>query len=1203
MNRFFIRIYHYFERHRHLLFLLVIPVVALCVYGIIKIDFQEDISSFLPQNKENERINFAYQHVGATNKIIVNIGMADTSVQFDQDLIIAAVDTFVNRIQTIDSIYIKKIDYKVGQDNIWELSQFITQNLPYFLTEDDYPRIDSLIREEAIYRQLGNNKQLLSSFAGMLLKQNIIADPLHFSSPALQGLRGFQMSDGYKLIDDYIFNIKGSEAVINISSRHPISETGFNKILIGHIEKEKEATQKIFNDSIRIECIGASYVAITNSQQIKRDSILSIALAVVFILLILVYFFRNFKSILLIVVSLLFGAAFSIGILAIFKDSMSVIAIGMGSIIIGIAANYPLHYLAHCRQGYSNIQTLKDIVSPLTIGNITTVGAFLSLLFIRSEAMRDLGFFAALLLVGAVIFVLIFLPHLLRKQATTNVYEKSAFGKLAHFSPEKHKWFVCAVCILTVILFFFGKKAQFETDMQSINYMTPQQRQSFQKLIDENQTAQDALYCVSEGATMDEALENFEKTSQTIDRLIHNDSIVSKKIGIGIYIPSRAMQQERLERWDRFWSSRKNTFIEDLNRAAADLEYKTGAFAPFESLLNREFEVQDADFFSPIIQSFAENYMVDTENRSMVFTILHTEKEHVPDIEEQLRGFDSHTFVFDSGSITNKMVEALSFDFDFVLYICGFIVFLFLTISLGRIELSLLSFLPLALGWIWILGIMGICDIRFNIINIILATFIFGQGDDYTIFVTEGLMYEYAYKKKILASYKNAVILSAIIMFIGIGTLIFAKHPAMKSLGEVTVVGMVSVVMMAYIFPPLIFRFLTMHKGKQRMYPITLKTWLATVYSFTVFILGCLYLTISGAIIIGIGGKTAKNKYRYHRRFHWVCKTVLRHLPMVKTTFHNIDHETFEKPAVIISNHQSHLDLMCILGLTPKLAIVTNNWAWHSPFYGLVLRFADFCTINNGIENNIHHLQKMIDSGYSVVIFPEGTRSEDCSILRFHKGAFYLAEQLHLDIIPIILHGVGHVLPKTELLLRPGKIDVTIMKRITPENHKFGTNYAERCRAVRKMYLNKYRHLCEEIEDATYFRDLVLHNYVYKGADIYSRANRNFKLFDNYKQLLDPLGRDGKLLVVNCGQGEFPLLASLVLKRLQIVATDNDSDALALAQNCISNPDNLTYREKVDHYSEFTEIIAFNPDSAQRAQIASAHIPSFIIPQGCSQYE
>jgi len=112
----------------------------------------------------------------------------------------------------------------------------------------------------------------------------------------------------------------------------------------------------------------------------------------------------------------------------------------------------------------------------------------------------------------------------------------------------------------------------------------------------------------------------------------------------------------------------------------------------------------------------------------------------------------------------------------------------------------------MAVSWLWILGIMALLGIQFNIINIILSTFIFGQGDDYTIFMTEGTVYEYIHRRPMLASYRRAILLSACIMFIGIGSLITARHPALHSLAEVTIVGMSSVVLMAFVIPPLVFR-------------------------------------------------------------------------------------------------------------------------------------------------------------------------------------------------------------------------------------------------------------------------------------------------------------------------------------------------------------------------------------------------------------
>ena len=129
----------------------------------------------------------------------------------------------------------------------------------------------------------------------------------------------------------------------------------------------------------------------------------------------------------------------------------------------------------------------------------------------------------------------------------------------------------------------------------------------------------------------------------------------------------------------------------------------------------------------------------------------------------------------------------------------------------------------MAVSWVWILGIMSLLGIQFNVVNIILATFIFGQGDDYTIFMTEGCQYEYAYRRKMLNSYKQSIIISAMIMFIGIGSLIIARHPALRSLAEVTIVGMFTVVFMAWLLPPYCFRWLVYDKnGHERWQPITI---------------------------------------------------------------------------------------------------------------------------------------------------------------------------------------------------------------------------------------------------------------------------------------------------------------------------------------------------------------------------------------------
>ena len=86
-------------------------------------------------------------------------------------------------------------------------------------------------------------------------------------------------------------------------------------------------------------------------------------------------------------------------------------------------------------------------------------------------------------------------------------------------------------------------------------------------------------------------------------------------------------------------------------------------------------------------------------------------------------------------------------------------------------------------------GVMGMLGIEFNIINIILSTFIFGIGDDFSIFIMDGLQNKYRTGRQLLNSHKTAIFFSAFTTVIGMGTLVFARHPALQSISLISILG------------------------------------------------------------------------------------------------------------------------------------------------------------------------------------------------------------------------------------------------------------------------------------------------------------------------------------------------------------------------------------------------------------------------------
>ncbi len=240
-----------------------------------------------------------------------------------------------------------------------------------------------------------------------------------------------------------------------------------------------------------------------------------------------------------------------------------------------------------------------------------------------------------------------------------------------------------------------------------------------------------------------------------------------------------------------------------------------------------------------------------------------------------------------------------------------------------------------------------------------------------------------------------------------------------------------------------------------------------TVYSLLFFMFFSLcVLTPFVWLYIKIGKMTEKKRYRLHQIIYHASRFIMIHhgIPGTKFVSKLCGDIDFNQPRIIICNHQSHLDLMCQLVFTPKIVFLTNQWVWNNPFYGLLIRNAEYLPVIDGLESLMPHLRSLVERGYSIAVYPEGTRSKDCSIGRFHQGAFYLAEQLGLEILPMYLYGPGKILPKKTYHLRKGVFYVEIDKPLTQDEMKAMGEVRRQTIVMRRRYTAKYAEIANRIE-------------------------------------------------------------------------------------------------------------------------------------------
>ena len=1164
MTQFFIGLYDYFERHKILFYLSLISCVLLMGFFALQVRFEENITQFFPDTKDSQNTIKVFDNLKIKDKIIIMLSSADTCHQVEPDSLIEAAGQLQQTLtEKAGGTLIKGIFAQVDQSLIGGATDFVYEHLPLFLTDTDYQRFDSLLTEKGIQAIMQKNYTNLLSPAGIALRSYILRDPLGLGSEALKHLQDFQLEANYEIYDEHIFSKDGSTLLMFITPVFSTGSTGKNDELIKILEEELQHVQGE-SPTIRAEYFGGPSVGVYNARQIKKDTILTSSLALLIIIVFISLVFKRKRSIPLIITPVLFGGLFALFLIFFIKGSISAIAVGAGSAVMGIALSYSIHMLAHQNHVSTVQQLIKEIAYPLTVGSFTTIGAFMGLIFTSSDLLRDFGLFASLALVGTTLFCLIYLPHFLKGQADVKQgCILRIIEKINAYSYEKNKWLVGGILLITVICLFTSQKVGFNNDMMSLNYEPQHLKQSEEKLMQLFDNGEKTVLFVSVGKDMNQATETYAMTNQKLSAL-KDQGLIKDYASASQFLISPQEQQLRLKKWKDYWTDEKQQQIrEQLETAAAEYRFRPGSFDPFYQWLNQPFgeyhyTAQEDDLSGKLLNE----WQTSADSITMLISQIRISDQNKETVYQNFSKTQD-VVIFDRSYFANKWVSAINDDFYLILYISSFLIFFALWFSYGRIELTLMSFLPMLVSWVIILGLMGILGIEFNIINIILSTFIFGIGDDFSIFIMDGLQNKYRTGQKVLNSHKTAIFFSAFTTVVGMGALVFAKHPALQSISLISILGMIAVVLVAYTIQPLIFRFFIAGPASKGLPPYTLIGLIRTVLLFLLFFIGCIFLRVLIAVLYLVPVRKSSKQRLVCRLIQITCKGILLLATAVKKEHINKANERFQHPAIIIANHQSFIDILVLLSLSSKILMVTNHWVWHSPFFGAIIRYVDFYYIGEGYEQYMERMRKKVKEGYSIAIFPEGTRTYNGKMKRFHKGAFYLAETLQLDILPILLYGNNKIIAKAQPFnIRKGIIYTEILPRIPADDLSFGTTYQERTKRISAYMKEGYARICREknTTDNPAFYEALIQNYIYKGPVVEWYIRIKVKMERNYRLFNRLIPAQGQITDIGCGFGPLCYMLSMLSEDRDILGIDYDEDKIALAQHGWLRNEHLQFR-------------------------------------------
>ncbi|MBI3881400.1 MAG: 1-acyl-sn-glycerol-3-phosphate acyltransferase, partial [Verrucomicrobia bacterium] len=256
------------------------------------------------------------------------------------------------------------------------------------------------------------------------------------------------------------------------------------------------------------------------------------------------------------------------------------------------------------------------------------------------------------------------------------------------------------------------------------------------------------------------------------------------------------------------------------------------------------------------------------------------------------------------------------------------------------------------------------------------------------------------------------------------------------------------------------------------------------------------------------------------RATRWMARGVVKWMPFGKLEFRNISPATFSPPCIVISNHQSAVDVMLMVSLPGDVRQTAKKRVFDQPMLGLGCKILGHVMVEpNDPETTLNRCRARLVEGAAVHFYPEGTRSPDGFMQRFHRGAFELAVELKQEILPIVLCDTNTAMPRDSYWFEPFHAVVSALPRVTPQNFDYALGSVALMRHCETLMRDALQKLHDKVNTPRVLRRKVARLYRYQGQFVEQFVHWKMKLDPVFTALDAAVPRAGVILDLGCGYG------------------------------------------------------------------------------------
>ena len=767
-DKYFPLIFDFIKNRKTLTLVIIAAAAVIAVAGLGFLDFDGSIELMLPDRGDIHRtINFL-RNSNISDKIIISLAL--TSGDKDKKDLISTVKQLEKSLTP--PLFTKTVSGVSGTEIMDGI--FAPDYFPRIATEEDLSAIDKKIdpayvsgRMKEIYRQ-------------MLMPQSIFSAPMFYSDPLgiklllLDKLKTRSVFTDYKvsLEDGYFISSDEQHAMIIADTPVPLTDSSGSKELLRALKNKLSQLPAYISADI----IGGHLHTVSNEKVIKRDIQLAIGIASAAFLLLFLIVFRDIKAVFVFLIPL-FSVVLSMNLSSLIMGSLSYWVVGLGTVIAGISVDYGIHIFVTARNSGNASDVIRRVAKPVSIGAATTAGIFAAFFFSDIEGYHQLALFSIISIAFSLVLALFILPHFLSGGEPAEVREHKTLTQ-----TRKIDSFARPIVVLWAVLITAGAvlslNLKFDSDVMKLDGSEPgifQAEANFRKTWggQDNQ----AIFVVSD--------RDYEKA------LEKNDIIYKKAVqmtvgrdftSLSVFRPSAKTGQENSARWNKFWQTGRESRLKMLiKKEGAKYRFTDSAFSPFFDNLyvKAPVKAEQDDNFLPNLK---ERFVQKDRDGYKILSFFPDEKGYInelSDLSEQYPG----TFIVSRKALSRSISGALSSEVKLFAALATIFIVLLTFLFLRNWKKSVLALVPVITNVLMLSGFMSLFGLSLNIANLIAAIVAMGLCIDYGIFMIYG--YEHELKKSAVL----AVTISAVTTLIGAGALIFARHPALFSIGITLVIG------------------------------------------------------------------------------------------------------------------------------------------------------------------------------------------------------------------------------------------------------------------------------------------------------------------------------------------------------------------------------------------------------------------------------